>query len=168
MAEITTNQTNSRRAIRLDMTPMVDLAFLLVTFFMLTTTFTKPKVMKLSMPEKTATERTTVSEELTTTLVLDKDNRLFYLRGAENPEVKITTYAPDGLRKMAYEMVKRGQQRNEDAIFLIKPTAEASYQNVVDVLDEMAIANVKVYAIQSLRPEEKARIETYKAIHNLP
>ena len=152
------------------MTPMVDLAFLLVTFFMLTTTFSKPKTMLLTMPEKPKPNDPPppkVDERVTTTVVLDKNNRIFYYRGVENPEVFDTNYSPDGFRKMAMEMVAKGKSLQKDAIFIIKPTEEATYKNVVDILDEMKITDSKVYAIQQLYPQDKEIIAKYKQEKNI-
>ncbi len=159
---------------RVDMTPMVDLAFLLVTFFMLTTTFSKPKTMLLSMPEKVDPNEkieTKVDERITTTVILDKDDRIFYIQGIEKPEVFTTDYSADGFRKMAVEMVKKGkslQPEPKDAVFIIKPMAESTYKNVVDILDEMKIVDAKVYAIQQVLPQEEEILNLYKQEHNIP
>jgi biopolymer transport protein ExbD len=152
---------------RVDMTPMVDLAFLLVTFFMLTTTFSKPKIMTLSMPEKKTEDMPDpprVNEKLTTTIILDKKNRVFYYRGVEEPEVFTTDYSATGLRKMAVEQVAGAKRMgaDKDAIFIIKPTPESTYKNMVDVLDEMKITNAKIYAIQQLLPQDLELIKRYK------
>ena len=155
---------------KVDMTPMVDLAFLLVTFFMLTTTLSKPKTMLLSMPEKpkpTDPPPPKVDERVTTTVVLDKDNRIFYYRGVESPEVMTTDYSAEGFRKMAVEMVAKGKSLQKDAVFIIKPTEESTYKNVVDILDEMKITDAKVYAIQQLYPQDKEIIQRYKQEHNI-
>jgi biopolymer transport protein ExbD len=155
---------------KVDMTPMVDLAFLLVTFFMLTTTLSKPKTMLLSMPEKPKPndpEPPKVDERVTTTVVLDKKDRIFYYRGVENPEIFTTDYSPEGFRKMAVEMVAKGKSLQKDAVFIIKPTEESSYKNVVDILDEMKITNAKVYAIQQLYPQDKEILQRYKQEHNI-
>ena len=165
MADVTTNQDSRRRPVRVDMTPMVDLAFLLVTFFMLTTTLSKAKVMNLTMPKKEVEAPVVVPEDVTTTLVLDKDNRIFYYQGLENPKVQETSYAADGLRKLASAMVQKANGLKKDAIFIIKPTKEASYENVVNVLDEMSITNVPTYAIQQIYPQDEALIATYKKDH---
>ncbi|MDJ1472932.1 biopolymer transporter ExbD [Cytophagaceae bacterium DM2B3-1] len=166
MAEISSTKNSRMKSVRIDMTPMVDLAFLLVTFFMLTTTLSKPTLMNLTMPEKSE-DPVETSERVTTTLVLDKNNQLYYYQGAEDPQVFKTDYSASGLRKLALEMVKKGAAIHKDAIFIIKPTDQASYQNVVDVLDEMTITNVKVYAVQKLYPQEVALIDQYKAKHNI-
>ena len=157
---------------RVDMTPMVDLAFLLVTFFMLTTTFSKPKVMLLSMPEKKKKDDPLpprVDERLTTTIILDKKNRVFYYRGVEAPEVFTSDYSPTGLRKMAVEQVAAAKRlgADKDAIFIIKPTPESTYKNMVDILDEMKITNAKIYAIQQLVPQDLELIEKYKKDKNI-
>jgi len=168
MADVTTHENASRKPVRLDMTPMVDLAFLLVTFFMLTTTFSKPRILKLAMPDRNkTTHQTPVDWEVTLTLVPDESNRLFYLRGFDEPEVSVTNYAPDGLRKLLLEMISKGEILKKDAVFLIKPTDGASYQNIVDILDEMKITSARVYAIQRLLPEEETLIEKYKKAHSL-
>src|SRR3954470_24301232 len=63
----------------IDMTPMLDLAFLLLTFFMLTTTFSKPKTMELNMPDKEG-EKKEVNNALT--VLLTGDNKICYYPGA--------------------------------------------------------------------------------------
>ncbi len=155
---------------KVDMTPMVDLAFLLVTFFMLTTTLSKSKIMSLNMPEKPKPNDPPppkVDERVTTTVILDKKDRIFYYKGVESPEVFTTDYSPDGFRKMALEMVAKGKSLQKDAVFIIKPTEESTYKNVVDVLDEMKITNAKVYAIQQLYPQDKEVVQKYKTEHNI-
>ena len=89
---------------RIDMTPMVDLGFLLLTFFMLTTTFSQPKVVELTPPVKT-NETTKVQDTLSLTLVLGKNDTVYYYNGELklNPDsnnVMETTFSNDGLRKL--------------------------------------------------------------------
>lgn len=74
MAELTTNT----RQPRVDMTPMVDLGFLLITFFVFTTTFTSNRMMPLYLPDKTDEIGPPVKYKNTLTLILGKDNRIFY------------------------------------------------------------------------------------------
>jgi biopolymer transport protein ExbD len=89
---------------RIDMTPMVDLGFLLLTFFMLTTTFSQPKVVELTPPIK-SDDKTKVQDTLSLTLVLGKSDTVYYYKGrlSTNPDsnnVMVTNFADDGLRKM--------------------------------------------------------------------
>jgi biopolymer transport protein ExbD len=143
---------------RIDLTPMVDLGFLLVTFFMLTTTFSKPQTMEINMPVKPKGE---VKEEEQNALKASKafniliggNNKVFWYRGLPTEPVEpvtATNYTADGLRKILLE-------RNAsipEMVVLIKPTNDANYKNVVDVLDEMNISNIKRYALVDILPQE--------------
>jgi biopolymer transport protein ExbD len=138
---------------KIDMTPMVDLAFLLLTFFMLTTTFAKPNVMQLTMPVKKTddVEDTKIKASQAMTILLGKDNKAYYYFGLNTPndktvpkpELKVTDYSANGIRKVLLER----QGRSPEPIILIKPTEDAKYKNMVDILDEMNITNQKKYAL---------------------
>ena len=140
---------------RVDMTPMVDLAFLLLTFFMLTTTFAKPSVMQLQMPVKD--EPTPVSAQRALTIILGKGHRVHYFFGLNapndhtvpTPEVKTTTFAANGIRQ-----VLLARQQATPPIILIKPSAGSKYQDMVDILDEMNITNQKKYALVRITPAD--------------
>ena len=138
-----------KHAFRLDMTPMVDLAFLLLTFFMLTTTFSKPNVMQLTMPAKpTETEASfdLVSSDALTVL-LDAKGKVYYYYGLNDgvtvPELHTTDFSAEGLRQVLLEQ----QQRRPRTVVLIKPTDAATYRDMVDALDELTIAGQKKYAL---------------------
>ncbi|MFD2718754.1 ExbD/TolR family protein [Hymenobacter monticola] len=138
---------------KIDMTPMVDLAFLLLTFFMLTTTFAKPNVMQLTMPVKKTddVEDTKIKASQAMTILLGKDNKAYYYFGLNTPndktvpkpELKVTNYSADGIRKVLLDR----QRQSPEPIILIKPTEDAKYKNMVDILDEMNITNQKKYAL---------------------
>jgi biopolymer transport protein ExbD len=150
MAEIDTGG-GKKVSTKVDMTPMVDLAFLLVTFFMLTTTFSKPQTMEVNMPDKTQDNKTMkVKESKTTTIVLAENDKVYYYTGVENPEVKLTNFSPNGLRKVLLEKVKT----IDEPIMIIKAKKDAKYKNVVDVIDEMAITGVKIYALVDITPAD--------------
>ena len=124
MAELNTDQGGGhkkgggkphakKQSTRIDMTPMVDLAFLLLTFFMLTTTFNKPKVMEINMPvpNENNTPPTKVEDDIATTILIGKDNKLFYYEGVFDPndpsKIKKTDYSKDGIRKILIEKNKK-------------------------------------------------------------
>jgi biopolymer transport protein ExbD len=147
---------------RIDLTPMVDLGFLLVTFFMLTTTFSKPQTMEINMPVKPKEPIDIKSEDpenkvkasKAITILIGADNSLFWYHGLANEPLegpKRTNFSADGVRKMLIEK----NSQIQDMVVLIKPTDEASYKNVVDILDEMNISNIKRYAIVDLDPIDK-------------
>ncbi len=153
-----------KQSTKIDMTPMVDLAFLLLTFFMLTTTFAKPKVMQISMPvpPETKEEQPPLKASNALTVYLGPNDKVFYLDGLANePEAKIETtdYSAGGIRKHLMERLTTNKAQNggKDKLFvLIKPLKVARYKNMVDILDEMSITDIGAYAlIKDFTPEEK-------------
>ncbi|MET4075750.1 biopolymer transporter ExbD [Hymenobacter sp. UYCo722] len=150
---------------KIDMTPMVDLAFLLLTFFMLTTTFAKPNVMQLTMPVKKDdnTEDTKIKNSQAMTIILGKDNKAYYYFGMNTPndktvpkpELKVTNFSADGIRKVI--LTRKSQQ--PEPIILIKPSDESKYRNMVDILDEMNITNQKKYALVKVSKDDLALIK---------
>jgi biopolymer transport protein ExbD len=149
MADIDTGG-GKKVSTKVDMTPMVDLAFLLVTFFMLTTTFNKPQTMEVNMPEKKNDETMKVAESRTTTLVLAENNKVYYYSGSKEPQVQLTDYSATGLRKVLLNKVKT----IKDPIVIIKAKKESKYKNLVDAIDEMAITGIKIYALVDITPED--------------
>ncbi|MCC3156377.1 biopolymer transporter ExbD [Hymenobacter sp. 15J16-1T3B] len=144
-----------KHAFRLDMTPMVDLAFLLLTFFMLTTTFSKPNVMQLTMPDGKG-DPMAVGAKNAMTLLLDKNGQVHYFLGlndpADKPALHTTNFAADGLRQVLLE-----QRRSHPGLMvLIKTTPEASYRDMVDALDEMTITGQEKYAVVDTAPADIA------------
>jgi biopolymer transport protein ExbD len=142
---------------RIDLTPMVDLGFLLVTFFMLTTTFSKPQTMEINLPVKDEVvdpkDVNTVAETKTITIIMGEDNKLFWYHGLASAPLEGplgTNYTADGIRKVLLEK----NATIKDMVVLIKPTNGAIYKNVVDILDEMNISNIKRYALVEITPEE--------------
>jgi|SRR6185312_2052427 len=92
---------------RIDMTPMVDLGFLLLTFFMLATTFSKPKIIELTPPAKTidTTKFEKIQDSLALTLILSSHDKVYYYEGkiaskTDSNNIKLTTFSNDGLRKI--------------------------------------------------------------------
>ena len=140
---------------RVDMTPMVDLAFLLLTFFILTTTFNKPKTMEVNMPDKVddPTQQTKINQKDILNLVLGEDDKIFWWIGLE-PPVSTTNYGKDGVRKLLLEQTRA----NPKMMVLIKPKDESRYENMVNILDEMDITNTQRYAIVEFSNDDKAII----------
>jgi len=157
---------------RVDMTPMVDLGFLLITFFMLATTMSKPTSMTLSVPHKEKDESRKDTEPLKAskvlTIFMGKFNDVYLLDGIAADDEK----APEALQKVGYgsdlrDAIFKAKQRvnssfplEEDGlepfVAVIKPTPVSTYKNLVDVLDEMAITKTKRYAmVDNLTDSEK-------------
>ncbi|HOY04422.1 MAG TPA: biopolymer transporter ExbD [Saprospiraceae bacterium] len=159
-----------RMSTRIDFTPMVDLGFLLITFFMLTTSLAKPHIMALVMPDDSGKQTQDVSASKTLTLILGPNDRIYWYEGLENAVLDSTEFSDRGLRrvvldKMGKVQAKWGLERYADpktgvpkegsALYvLIKPTPGSRYRNLVDVLDEMAICGVRYYTILDVSDAE--------------
>lgn len=146
-----------------DMTPMVDLGFLLITFFIYTTTFSKPNTMKLNMPKKDDDEpedqeMADVKVSNTITIIMGKDNRIFWyqkpLADVTADDLNEVDYSAEGIRTSI--LTKRANAIDiEKFTVVIKPTDEATWKNTVDILDEMAITESEKYAVVDLQKQEQ-------------
>jgi biopolymer transport protein ExbD len=142
---------------KIDMTPMVDLAFLLLTFFILTTTLNKPQTMELTLPEdpKPEDKLPEVNEKKVVTVILGENDKVYWYQGITDPEVKVTNYDDSGIRKILL-------QKNKEIpgmIILIKPAPESRYKNVVDILDEMTITNMQRFAMVKITDVDKELVK---------
>lgn len=142
----------AKRSLKIDMTPMVDLAFLLLTFFILTTTFNNPRILELPMPDKGDPSRITADNVLN--IVLDANNKVFWWIGIDG-EVSLTNYSNNGLRKVLLERTRV----NPQTMVLIKPKDNSKYENVVDVLDELTITGTTRYAIVDFTGEDRMKLK---------
>lgn len=167
------NKVRSKKSnSKVDLTAMVDLAFLLITFFMLTTTLSKPQSMNLGLPDKDPdkdkNKDVKVDENRTMTILLGDNNKLVRYVGLLATPVsggapKDFEYGKDGIRK---ELLSRKEKvlqytgnKDKGMIVIIKPSKKSNYRNLVDILDEMAIVNVPTYAIvNEFTPEESKLI----------
>jgi biopolymer transport protein ExbD len=158
---------------RVDLTPMVDLGFLLITFFMYTTTMSKPKTMQINMPYKDDVvkpeEETKIKESTAMTILLSKDHRIYYYEGigsdaTKPPELKVTYFrSKDGIRDAIIEKKKKVEELRQQGVLsgkdqatlLIKPDENSTYEDMVNILDEMNINDVRVYAIVDITPVDK-------------
>jgi biopolymer transport protein ExbD len=161
MAEISQTSTKNsgfkvrakKLSTKIDMTPMVDLAFLLLTFFILTTTFVKPSLIPLTMPDKQATDQPERSAKDVINFVLAENDKVYWWMGLE-PSAEMTNYSKDGIRKI---LIERGSA-NPNLMVLIKAKDNSRYENMVDILDEIQIAAMTRYAIVDFTDEDQARI----------
>jgi biopolymer transport protein ExbD len=162
---------------RIDMTPLVDLGFLLITFFIFTATMSTPNTMRLIMPkdEKDPEKQTEVKESSALTILMGKNNNVFYYEGqleGDGSNFNSTTYKD--LRKVIQDkrtaVMQQGRSLghhpdslDKDLVVVIKPNSEATYKNTVDVLDEMTINGIKRFAIVDISDAEKQAIALTQA-----
>jgi len=169
---------------RVDMTPMVDLGFLLITFFIFTTTMSSPSALDLYMPKDTdkEEEQNKAKESGALTIMLGKGDQVYYYEGQLLPDAsnfKQTTFK--GIRDVIIKKKKdvmAAHQHEEkckeiwaknggdqkscldlDLVIVIKPNDDATYKNTVDILDEMTINEIKRFAMVDLFPDEKLLIQ---------
>lgn len=160
---------------KVDLTAMVDLAFLLITFFMLTTSLNKPQAMDVAMPDKNVeTDVKTdvnVDEHRSVTLVLGSDDKIVWYQGdVKNPLTgpEVIDYSADGLRAVMLrmkELVPR-QAGGKDMIVVIRPSDKSVTRNIIDALDEMKIADIKRYMISNRIMSDEIELLENENIYN--
>lgn len=150
----------NKKITRVDLTPMVDLGFLLLTFFVFTTALTTPMAMDLAMPFDKTDSTDKICESCVLTILLDKDNRIKYYEGAaENtPLVKETGYATKEIREVLMQKkgaVKNARGSGDQFILILKPSPASNFKNFVDITDEVTICQIKRYYIDELKDADK-------------
>lgn len=138
--------------IRIDMTPMVDLGFLLITFFIFTTTMSQPTAMDLSLPKDTKNEHeeTKVKNSEAFTILLGKSDQIYYYEGIDPLGMNAT-----GFKKIRDFIIdKKKRTVSKDLVVIIKHTVDATYKNTVDILDEMIINQIDRCTMVDITPKE--------------
>ena len=139
-----------RVGIRIDMTPMVDVAFLLLIFFMVTTVFRTPQALEINLPPDEKVEVKVKESNVLAVRVLP-DQRAYWRRG-EDPWARTTVERLGDVFK-AY----RG---NNDIVVLIKIDREARFDNMVHIIDELDLSSLTRFSLVTLTPEERQEVET--------
>ena len=149
---------------RVDLTAMVDLAFLLITFFMLTTSLSKMNAMDVAKPVDSIIPQAYPASR-SMTIILGKDNKVvYYLGEAENANMKVVDMNKiGGELLLSKTLIAQTHQTAKDKVMLviIKPTNGSNYKNFVDIIDEMKINGVESYAIDDdlILPQEHKFLE---------
>ncbi|WP_432712323.1 ExbD/TolR family protein [Pedobacter sp.] len=133
---------------KVDLTAMVDLAFLLITFFMLTTSLSKPLAMDIVKPDQDAKDenRLELRASQTMTILLGKNDKVAWYMGeagASRPNIE----GFGEIRKSILENKKKVADANNNdpkrtLVVVIKPTSGAKYKNFVDIMDELNITKI--------------------------
>lgn len=140
---------------RVDLTPMVDLGFLLITFFIFTTTISQPTAMKLNLPKDTdkPEEQNKLKESGALTLLLGKNDNVYYYEG--QLDATASNLQPSTMKKIRDEIIKKKRSTPaDDLMIVIKPGEESTYKDVVNALDEMTINDIKRYALVDISDVE--------------
>ncbi|PXY39424.1 biopolymer transporter ExbD [Flavobacterium cheongpyeongense] len=157
---------SQKRTIRIILIIIVSISLLFVLFFMAVIKLTTPKVMTINLPEtskKLNNEPLDKTNTESITILLGENNKIIYYVGALGSPIispKKTNYGENGIRKeliLQNKSILENSSKNPKSkklIAIIKPSSKSTYKNLVDILDEMAIANIDTYAIVNDTPEE--------------
>ncbi len=165
MAEITASSKKSPRLSgpRIDLTPLVDLGFLLITFFVFTATLSNPAAMTTILPADSK-DSSKVAESGAVSLVAAADKLYFYTGHHLEGAVSMGFDETDALRKKLIGLQQRLilTEGNEDKLFvMIKPSEKASFGHIVELLDEMKICQMKRYTLADPTADELAALAIY-------
>jgi biopolymer transport protein ExbD len=164
MAEINTKTDTSKRSnknsTKVDLTAMVDLGFLLITFFILATTMAKPKSMLVNKPEEfiDPTHRPSYPKSKTMTLLLGSNDKVYYYTSPDKIDdvndliVDSVDFSPKGLRRAIEHrqkevVAKYGEDKKGDLFVMIKPLPNSTLKNTIDTFDELNIMGVSRFAL---------------------
>ncbi len=142
---------------RVDLTPMVDLGFLLITFFIFTTTMSQPTAMKLFLPKDVdkPEEQNKVKASAVLTIMLGKNDQIYYYEGDDPTKVQTSNFK--AIRDVILDKKRRTDPK--DFVVVLKPTKDATYKNTVNILDEMTIDEVKRFALVDISDPEYKIVE---------
>nr|WP_314495365.1 biopolymer transporter ExbD [uncultured Chryseobacterium sp.] len=163
MAEIIAQEKSGGRQkkknVKIDMTPMVDLNFLLLMFFMFTSSFSKPNVMDLGLPGKGEhTPKIQIGDKNQITFIIGENNRIFYHQSnatdLTEAGLKETDYNGVNVSKIISTAYEKAPVK-ENFTIIVKPTDESNYKNFVDMMDNISISKKERYGISDIKPWEK-------------
>ena len=162
MSEIIVHNNENRKhrkkklASNVDLTPMVDLGFLLITFFIITTTMSSKHALNVHLPADGSA--TITAESKTLTIILKGKNQVDYYNGKDLAHIATIGFENAGVRKMIVQKKQRLLKilgTDTGITIIIKPTAASNYANVVNALNEMPINGIKKFILTDISAEEK-------------
>lgn len=148
MAELSVSR-NRRAVPKVDLTAMVDLAFLLITFFMLTTSLSKPVAMDIAKPDEPLVDiQQPVPASRSMTILLGDDNKIAWYMG-ESGKNEPTIVGFKEIRQAIIDNKTKVAAANTDnpkkeLFVIIKPTSGSSYKNLVDIMDELHVTEISL------------------------
>ena len=151
---------------RVDLTPMVDLGFLLVTFFVFTTTMSQPTAMNMNEPKDNTADQMKVKQSGAMTILLGKDNHIFYYYGELDPNKLTEQFKSTNMKDIRQLIVdKKKATKPDDLMYIIKADSTAKFRNAINILDEMSISAIPPghYAEVDIAPLERTLIQQTEA-----
>lgn len=175
MAEINTGgggdkggkKRSKKMSTKVDMTPMVDLAFLLITFFMLATTLTKQQKFDFGVPPdvKDIKEQPELKASNAITLILGKDDAVYWyvMNQDGTTDFHKTDFSDEGIRTT---LIERKKAVGDNLNVVIKPMKDSKYKNLVDIIDELAILGIGKKALVEATPDDVKLVQRENASVN--
>lgn len=153
---------------RVDLTPMVDLGFLLITFFIFTTTMSKPTAFKLTLPADTKdpNQQNKLNDKAALTILLGKDHNVFYYEGLLADQA--ANFKSSNFKDIRDEITQMKARADTSFMVIIKPNDESTYADFVKIMDEMKINTVERYALVDITPLEDNLIRITEGEPALP
>ncbi len=150
----------SKKSTKVDLTPMVDLGFLLITFFVFTTTMAKATAMEIKTPDDSKGPNDDVCNSCALTVLLDKNDAVYYYEGVfKNATLQKTDYISiRNVIQAKKQKLKLMGRKVQDLALIIKSADSSSFRNFVDITDEVTISNLEHYYIDDLSIEEKNKM----------
>ncbi len=175
MAEVNGKSTgfssglSKRKPIKMDMTALVDVAFLLLTFFVLTATIQEQNFIRMTLPAADGT--TEIVEDKVLTIVFCENDSFISYRGITNVTLQKEAATPEAFGRVIQTHLnlfapRCGTEVSSSCwnpVFLLKPRKESRYQNLIDCLDELSIYGAKKYALGEFEPEDSLFIAKFTA-----
>ena len=151
-----------KKSTRVDLTPMVDLGFLLITFFVFTTTMSQATAMNMNEPKDSKDDQVKVKESGAMTILLGKNDQVYYYFGQLDPANLSTQFKSTGFKDIRDIIAKKKNNTPEgDLMYVIKSDDKSTFKNAIDILDEMTISGVKAghYAEDKITGTEQQLIK---------
>lgn len=152
---------SKRIGFHLDMTPMVDVAFLLLTFFMLTTTFSKSNTMEINIPPEAVEVK--VAESNVMTLRISDDFKAYCSLGEEAPR-SMPLYDSGDTGQMALSgqlrsLLRQQTAANEKMVIVVKISGKARYKHLVDIIDELNLMKIGRFSLDDFTEQDALEIQ---------
>ena len=152
---------SKRIGFHLDMTPMVDVAFLLLTFFMLTTTFSKSNTMEINMPPEKVEVKVVESNVMTLRIA---DNVMAYCSIGNEAPRKIPLYDPRDTHQSALsgelrQLLRQQTAANAKLVIVVKISEKAKYKHLVDIIDELNLMKIDRFSLDDYTDQDAVEIQ---------
>jgi biopolymer transport protein ExbD len=155
-----------RIGFHLDMTPMVDVAFLLLTFFMLTTTFSKSNTMEINIPPETG--EISIAERNVMTLRVPGDGFAYWSLGDEAPR-RTALYEQQGgehaaMSREIRQLLQQQYAANKKLVIVVKISEKAKYKSLVDIIDELNLLKIDRFSLDDFNAQDEAEVQRSVAV----